>query len=287
MKFELSRFGLQHIMAISGFHFSLIAAFLYTALNFVFSRKVAGCLLFIAVSLYFLFLGYSPSILRAWTVITLVQIGMILERRPLALNSLGAALLMNVLIDPLACLQLGFQFSFVTTAMILLFFTCSDAFLQMIFRKRPLYELSRMDRFHQHGYIILAFSRQALALSLAVNLSVVPLSLYYFHKFSWMGILYNLFFPFLVTISMVLLILALSMSFIPLLGDMIHAINSTFTRFLLNFTSHAPPSLDFFWRTSSISCEVIIIYLSLIIFTGFLIKFLFEKHHPENDFTFL
>lgn len=288
MNFQLSRFGLQHIMAISGFHFSLIAGFFYFVLRLIFARRTAAAFLILIVSIYFLFLGYSPSIFRAWMVILLVQIGILFERNPLVLNSLGVALLIIVLLDPLICFHLGFQFSFATTAAILLFFSCTDIFMQRLFPKRMLSQLIRMSPWDQHGYVILAAFRQALALGIAVNLVVLPLSLYYFHKFSWISILYNLFFPFLVSISMLFLLLGLSLSLFPYLGECIHHINNGFTRFILNFTSQAPPSLDLYWRMNTVPIEGLVAYLSILFFVGLLLKISYEKHpDSSNDFIFL
>lgn len=288
MNFELSRFGLQHIMAISGFHFSLISGFFYVLLNLIFSRKIAACFLVFIVSGYFLFLGYSPSIFRAWTAILVLQIGVMLEKTPCALNSLGFALLINLLIDPLIILNLGFQFSFAITAAILLFFASADLFLQKLFQKRQLVDVMSMDLMDQHGYLVLTFFRQALALGIAVNLAALPFSLFYFHKFAWMSVLYNLFFPFLVSISMVLLLLGLGLSFIPFVGEAINHANSLFTRFALNFTSQAPPSFDFYWRISDFPVEALICYLSLLFFAGFLLKFFVEKYHgAKQEFAFL
>lgn len=162
-------------------------------------------------------------------------------------------------------------------------FSGTDFFLQKVFRKRPLIELTRMDLIQQHGYILLTWLRQALALGIAVNLAVLPLSLYCFHKFPWMSLLYNLFFPFMVSISMVLLLAGLSLSLIPFAGELIHGFNSAFTRFLLNFTSEAPPFLDLNWRISEFPAGGLIVYLSLLFFTGLLLKLHIEKH----DQTFL
>ena len=66
---EFGRFGIQHIMAISGFHFNLLAAMLGVCFRIFFGRKCAAGLLIMALSVYFVFLGFSASVMRAWFAI--------------------------------------------------------------------------------------------------------------------------------------------------------------------------------------------------------------------------
>ena len=74
MQFEFGRFGLQHIMAISGFHFAILAGFFSFGLHLMLNRRVANAFLIALLSTYFVFLGAGPSILRAWMTI-LITLG--------------------------------------------------------------------------------------------------------------------------------------------------------------------------------------------------------------------
>src|ERR1700722_62455 len=58
MAFHFSRFGLQHIMAISGFHFAIISGILRFILQLVFSKRAATFALITFITGYFLFLGF-------------------------------------------------------------------------------------------------------------------------------------------------------------------------------------------------------------------------------------
>src|SRR5262249_55475973 len=155
------------------------------------------------------------------------------------------ALLAILLFDPLMAKGIGFQFSFATTAAILLLFSSCDVAMQMIFNKRPLSQITKMDRTNQHGYFLLSTIRQGLALTLAVNLVALPMTLFYFHKFPWMSLIYNLFFPFLVSVSMLLLIIGtLSQLLFSPLGEWVHACNNVYTHYMLNYTYNMPTSVD-------------------------------------------
>lgn len=244
MRQQFARFGLQHLLAISGFHFAITAGFLSFVLGIFLSRRMGTMTLLICLGGYCLFLGPQASVLRAWIMCSLALAGLLLEKKTNALNSLGVALLIVLGWDPLLSLSLGFQLSFVTTAAILLFFHPAQALLGELLPKRPLKEVIDMNHWNQHGYCLLAFLRGALALTLAVNSFALPFTLYYFNQFPWMSLLYNLFFPFLASVSMCLLLLGGLFSFAPFISDTIHHLNSVYTDFLLRLTYQVPSGID-------------------------------------------
>lgn len=289
MVFEFGRFGLQHIMAISGFHFAIIAAILSGFLRLIISPKKATYFLIFLLSSYFIFLGCGSSIMRAWISILIVLCGYLLERRGSGLNSLGIGMLAILIFDPLQCRGIGFQFSFITTAAILLFFPISDYLMQWVLKKRPLRGILEMDRMNQHGYCILSFFRQALALTIAVNIIALPMTLYYFHKFPILSILYNLFFPFLVSISMLMLILGMAISLIiPPIGSLINGLNQVYTQLMLNFIYNMPTTIDVIWRISDLPLELVIAYVTLLFGAGICLKHYLEQcHADQQDLAFV
>lgn len=270
---ELGRFGLLHLMAISGLHFSILASILGFMLSLVFSRKIAAIAVILLLSGYFIFLGSSPSIIRAWIAIVIAFSGILLRKQTSALNSLGLALLFVCLWDPLLINNIAFQFSFAITAAILIWYPSCDSFLQRIFSKRSLGQMVHLGWLEQHAYCLLVFLRKTLALTIAVNLVAFPLTLYHFYKFPVMGLIYNLFFPFLVSFSMLLLLLALIFSpVIPFLAQGLHSLNSSYTQFLLNFTFNLPKSFDSMIRINALPLELLLVYLSGIFFLGIVFK---------------
>lgn len=72
---ELGRFGLQHLMAISGLHFSILASLLCLGLCLAFSNRITMLLVILLLSGYFIFLGPSPSVMRAWITLTIALCG--------------------------------------------------------------------------------------------------------------------------------------------------------------------------------------------------------------------
>lgn len=283
MRHQFSRFGLQHLLAISGFHFAIIAAFLSFILTLLFSQKYRIILLLLFLGAYCLFLGPQPSILRAWMMCSLTLAGGLVDKQTTALNSLGLALLFILGYDPLLCKELGFQLSFATTAAILLFYQPASRWLYELLPKRTLGEVSKMNLWHQHGYCILAFFRQSLALSLAVNIFALPMTLFYFNQFPLMSLLYNLFYPFLASASICLLLLGTLFSFIPFLADLIHHLNDGYTYFLLQLTYQVPPQSDTFLTVDSFPSLWLILYLCVTSVIGIIWK---EKQ-TEEKFSFI
>ncbi|MGZ3633687.1 MAG: ComEC/Rec2 family competence protein [Parachlamydiaceae bacterium] len=286
---ELSRFGLQHLMAISGFHFAIIASILHFFLSLMFPKRQTTLLLMGALSSYFVFLGCGPSIMRAWISSLLVLLSFLMERKSLGLNSLGIGLLILLIYDPISCLSIGFQFSFIATAAILLLYPQLEILLRYVFPKRSLQQMILMRSGSQMAYTFLNCCRHAIALTGAVNCVALLLTLYYFHKFPWLSLVYNLFFPFMVSISMTLLLLGLILGLvIPPLGNAIHAFNHLYTDFMLGYTYHLPTAFDYVWRVASVPEEWIFIQLCVVFAVGIL-GFIYWQHKQEEleDWAFI
>lgn len=262
LTFELARFGLQHLMAISGLHFAIMASILGFGLRLFFPTRISAALLIAALSGYFLFLGNSPSVIRAWMAIVIGLSALLVERQSSALNSLGLALLFTAFWDPFSMRQIGFQFSYAVTASILLWFPACDLLLQRIFAKRSLSQAVSMGWLDRHGYCLLFFFRQALALGLAVNIAALPLTLFYFQKFPLLSLVYNLFFPFMISISMLLLLLGMAATLLlPAFGSYVHALNEAYTHFVLNFTFKLPKAFDSTLYAPPFPFEALLVYL--------------------------
>lgn len=282
LSFEFSRFGLQHIMAISGFHFGIIASILGFFLQLIFSKNVRTILLLLALTLYFIFLGPACSIMRAWVTISIYLIGHLFDKRSFGLNSLGIALLALLFYEPISYRSLAFQFSVLTTASIILYVPIVSYFVEKVWVKRSYSEVVSMNLFNQHGYAVLGVFRQGFCLCLAVNMAAFPLTLYYFHKFPLMSLVYNLFFPFLVSISVFLLIAGLAVGMVcPYVGQGIHYLNTLYSSFILDFTYNMPTTVDYFYRIGSFSSLQVVGYLTLLFGAGVVLH-AFLKHEKAQ-----
>ncbi len=270
---EFNRLGLSHILAISGFHFALAAGFCLVILRPFFSRRLAAYGTLLAMTLYFLVLGPSPSILRAWVAIVLYLVAEIRGSSYNSLNALGVGLLVNLLYDPTSCTSLGFQLSFLCTAAILLLFPLCQKISCYLSPTRSLPTLRQMPLFDQHGYLLLSILRNTAALSLAVHLVTLPVCLFAMGRFPLLSLVYNLFFPFLASVSILLLLTGCLASLAyPPMGAYLHALNSSFTNWLLSLTSYAPSSVQFYIDWPSMPPTLLVSWLTLLFFIGALKK---------------
>lgn len=271
--FNFGRLGLQHIMAISGFHFSILSFFLNFFLRLFTPLHIGNILLILILSGYFLFLGPQPSIERAWFSQFLFLLGGFFNKKSIPLNALGLSILVVLLSNPFHYENLGFHLSFLTTASIIIFYSGINKLLVKIFEEQTLSQIKDQKPIHQCIYIFNTFLRRNLALALSVNLSIIPSVLYYFHKFPIMGIIYNLFFPFFISLSIILLLLAVFSSlFFPPLSHLFHWINNQYTTIILDTSFQIPSSLDIYWRVKTFPNEIFILYLCALFLLGILLK---------------
>ncbi len=241
---DLSRFGLQHLLAVSGLHFALLASLLAFALRSCLGERTMAPILVALLSAYALFVGDSPSVARAWVSSGALWLSLLAQRPSYGANNLGIALGALVLYKPLWVLHLGFQLSFLATGAILILSRPTDSLLQRLIRPRPLTTTTALSFIDQHGYLALQLLRRAIAITLAVHLAVAPLLATVTHQFNWLSLLYNLFFPPLIAPALWLLALAGLLSPIPFLCNALCHLNSHYTASILHLVENMPARLD-------------------------------------------
>lgn len=268
LSFSFRRVGLQHILAISGFHFSILMLFFSIALRRIVPFKQLPYILILITNFYFLFIGFTPSIFRAYLSLQIALFAQLLNKKNYSVNTLGLAASLEVALDPLILLNLGFQLSFLSVAAIFLIYPQINLFLAAFLPRRSFEDLSKLDILSKIGGLISNFARESISLSLAVNLALIPILLLYFHKFPLIGFIYNLFFPPLIFISIFLLAISAIFSLIHLylLSHIFGFITSSFTEFILKFPLSPPSSLEYNLYSKSFSPLFVTIYLCLFFF---------------------
>lgn len=269
MSREFSRFGLQHIMAVSGFHFAVMTGILCQLFFAVLGRRWGAFLLIGALLLYFLFLGGSPSVTRAWVSATLAAVASLLNYSNKSLNLLGIGLCVVIMGDPTAIFQPGFQFSFAITASILLWTPIFEQKLALLFPSRAAQVVFRMPGWERAAYVLLQWIKKGWALSLAVNFCAIPMTLYFFGKFPVWSLYFNLFFPLMVAFAIFLLILGLTAGvFLESVGFTPSLLSNWYTDFMLNLAYNFPRNWDFYWESNSWTETSIVLYLTMLFLWG-------------------
>lgn len=264
--------GLSHLLAISGFHFAMIALTFHSIFRIFLPPKWNAALLMLLLTSYFLFIGNSPSVMRAWIIACVALVGLLIEKRANGINSLGIALMISLLFNPLNALNAGFQLSYLATAGILFLFSPLKILLRPLFPKT--------DNF------VMNFCRDSLALGLAVHVAIFPHLLHLFHKMPWHGLFYNFFFPALVTLSLIGLILGcLFHLLIPPLGLLVHKFNAIYTGMVLRLME-IPLCPHKTLYVEKVPPLVLTLYLTLVFGGAILLRSYFEKREEEDRLEF-
>ncbi len=163
--------GAIHVLAVSGLHvgiiFLILRFLLVTVLRL--DRTTAGRWLVaglsvVAVWLFALVSGFSPSVQRSAIMFTILAIGGISHRKGDIFNTLAAAALLMLWLDPGQLFRVGFQLSFTAIIGIVLF-------------------ASPIDRLIRWPTKILRAAWSTIGASTGAQLGTLPLSLYNFGQF--------------------------------------------------------------------------------------------------------
>ncbi len=190
--------GVIHILAVSGLHVGIILIILHRLFKPLerlrYGRFFKTLLLLLLLWGFAVMAGLSPSVVRAVSMFSFVAIGMQLDRRTSVLNTLFMSLLVLLLINPFYISQVGFQLSYAAVFSIVLI--------------QP-----HMYGMYKGNSRILKYLWGILSVSIAAQIGVLPLSLFYFHQFPGLFFLSNLvILPFLgIILGLGILVMLLSL----------------------------------------------------------------------------
>ncbi len=198
--------GAIHILAISGLHIGILymlLLFFTKPLCYLNKGKLIQTVLVIVILWMFAFLtGLATSVVRSVTMFSFVAFGELLKRENASEHSLISSVFFLLLIHPMFLFDVGFQLSYLAVFSII--------YLQPIFFHVV---LTPKNYFLRKGL-------ELTSVSLAAQVGVLPLSLYYFHQFPSLFWLSNLLIvPFLGTIltfGFIIIILSL-INYLPTL----------------------------------------------------------------------
>ncbi len=208
--------GAIHILAVSGLHVGIILL-LITALLKPLEHLKNGRVFKIIIILVFLWCfaiiaGLSASVTRAVTMFSIVTIGTHLKRPVNIYNTLAISIFVLLLFKPLFLFDVGFQLSY-------------SAVIAIVSIQPLLVPL------WQPKWFVFKTLWQVFTVSIAAQLGVLPLSLFYFHQFPGLFFLSNLVIipclGFILGLGILVIILALLNSLPELL--------STFYGFIINY----------------------------------------------------
>ena len=114
--------GTMHLFAVSGLHIGIITLFIAQLLScFRIHRHGVALLTLPMIFIFIQTIGYPPSAMRAFIMITVYWLSLLLKRQPNAFSALILSALIILCIDPWQIHSLGFQLSYSVVTSILLF----------------------------------------------------------------------------------------------------------------------------------------------------------------------
>ena len=195
-----SETGIVHIIAISGGHITIFFVLVAFLLSWIKHRKYHWVKYISAIPLVWIYVvvaGGPPSAVRAALMFTILGVGYALQKTPNGINQLLATAFILLCADPMWLYSVGFQLSFVAVLSIMLFYRPVFSWFA------PVNKLVRM-------------LWSAVAVSIAAEILVAPLVVYYFHLFPLQFIVANVLAYFFMGVVLVLgMILIAVSSFYP------------------------------------------------------------------------
>lgn len=182
--------GAAHVLAVSGLHTGILYAILFGILTL--GKKVRpryenwrarcgiGLVIIAAMWAYAWLTGLTPSVVRCVVMITLVEIGRIIYRNSVTINTIAAAAVLILLVRPLDLWSISFQLSFAATIAIVIIATDIQKVLPVHRIKNTGWRLSTQ------------WITGTIVVSLAAQLGTLPITMYTFGQLSNYFLLTNL-----------------------------------------------------------------------------------------------
>lgn len=184
--------GVLHILAISGLHFAVLFYILTYLLRplkrFNHKGKLLQLIVILSLLWGFAFItGLSASVVRSVVMFSFISIGQYLNRNASIYNSLAVSMLVLLIAEPKFLFDAGFQLSYLAVFAIV--------WLQ------PFYTGLKLSKHKAINYF-----GDTVLVSLAAQIGVLPLSLFYFNRFPLLFLIANLV---VIPLSNIILVLGL------------------------------------------------------------------------------
>ena len=178
-----SNLGIIHVLAVSGLHVGFVLLLLNTIFGLM---RLPGnwrhCLVIFGLIFFALLTEAKPPVVRATVMAVVYLLGRCLEKQSNALNSLGVAGIILLMINPLMLFDTGFLLSFTAVFSIL-----------YIYPRLNSCQIVRQINNRLAHHRLLNSVWMLFLVSLSAQLGTLPVVLTAFNRVSFLGIIANLF----------------------------------------------------------------------------------------------
>lgn len=266
--------GILHIIAISGGNVAVFFIVISTLLSWLKHKRYTWIKYAVAMPIvwfYVLAAGAQPSAIRAAAMFSLLSFGIITRRSSNSLNELFATAFVLLCAEPAWVLSIGFQLSFAAVLSIVLFYKHVYAWLPFT---QPQVQGKGIIKVLKTAITGLPFKLwRVVAMSIAAEILIAPLVIYYFHSFPVMFIAANaaayLFMSFVLMQGMVMLALSGIPAVSSGISEVIKALTDIFSSLVAAIQDIGPTS---FRHISLSTLEIVILYSALADMAYFLLR---------------
>lgn len=249
--------GIVHIIAISGGHISIFFVLVAFLFGWIRHRKYRWIRYIAAIPLIWIYVvvaGAPPSAVRAAMMFSILGIGFALQKTPNGINQLLAAAFMLLCANPMWLYSIGFQLSFVAVLSIMIFY-------------RPVYKWwSPVNRVARTIWA-------TVAVSIAAEILVAPLVIYYFHLFPLQFIVANVLAYFFMGTVLVLGMLLIAVSPVyavaGFIGKVVMLLVQWFNELVYDL-QHL--NMDSFHRLTLTGPQLVLVYIAIAGLSVFFMK---------------
>lgn len=174
--------GTSHIIVISGFNITIIAGLFIFLFSRFLGRYKGAVTATVAIIIYTLLVGANAAVVRAAILGLLTMLGHLIGRRQAGVNSLTFVAGVMAIITPTVLWDVSFQLSFAATLGIMLYAEpLTDWFIKKVNRFIPQEKAEKLAGPVGEYFLI----------TLAAQLTTLPLMVYYFKRISLTSLLAN------------------------------------------------------------------------------------------------
>lgn len=245
---QFRELGILHVLAVSGMHvvvlFATLRFFLRTLLKL--PEKVTNPLLIIFLIVFTIMAGLSGSVVRAAIMCLMAMLGSAMGARKYTVNLMVGSMLLILLIAPNYLFDVGFQLSYLAVFSIVFCYPV-------------------IERFFKSKNSVLNFFGEIVGVSIAAQIGVLPLSVFYFHHIPLLFLFGNLVAIPLTNILLVGWFVQLMFSFVPKI-EWLTPLLSFVAEFCFQSVAYisnlfSVNTLELYWTFPQMICATLILFM--------------------------
>ena len=256
--------NMGHILAVSGMHITYIIIGIVIFFNKISGKKIANIISVIILIFYIIITGYSPSIIRACSMVIIMLIGKIINRKSDIWTSLAISLFIILIYNPFLITNIGLQYTYLGT-------------LGIVLLNKNIVKLLKTKNHPKESKI-----KKLIAVSISVQLFILPITLFHFNTFGIYFLITNLLLSFIIGPVIILgfIFLLFSIINLPLISILSIPLNIGIKIIVFISNISNLPFSKIYFRTPKI-IEIILYYLFILF-----ISFIYSKLTDRKQTSF-